>query len=132
MQRLCDRLPVQSYTAGGFVFAGGDVRHSGSVLIMPDGVYAWSLSGAADLGAGDLAPVLEIADQIQFLLLGTGANQVFPTAELRARFAGAGLGLEAMDTPAACRTLHVLIAEERQFAAALIPAGEQFREGPLS
>jgi uncharacterized protein len=130
MQRLCDRLPVQSYSAGGFIFAGGAVRHSGSVLIMPDGVYAWPVHGAGDLAAAPseadaLAPLLAIATQIQFVLLGTGARQVFPTPQLRARFANAGLGLEAMDTPAACRTLHVLMAEERQFAAALIPAGAQ-------
>ena len=39
---------------------------------------------------------------------------------MRKAFAVAGLGLEVMDTGAACRTYNVLLAEERIFAAALI------------
>ncbi len=57
---------------------------------------------------------------VAFLLLGTGAAQIFPDPPLREAFAKAGIGLEAMDTGAACRTYNVLLSEERVFAAALI------------
>jgi uncharacterized protein len=45
---------------------------------------------------------------------------VFPDRALRGVFAAAGLGLEPMDTGAACRTYNILLAEGRVFAAALI------------
>jgi uncharacterized protein len=93
---------------------------SGSLLILPQGVYEWPVADASAISSETLGPVLAEATPLGFLLLGTGAAQVFPGRELREAFAGAGLGLEAMDTRAACRTYNVLLAEERIFAAALI------------
>ena len=52
--------------------------------------------------------------------MGAGAARIFPARPLREAFAKAGIGLEAMDTGAACRTYNVLLPEERVFAAALI------------
>ncbi|MEM9360380.1 MAG: MTH938/NDUFAF3 family protein, partial [Pseudomonadota bacterium] len=68
----------------------------------------------------ELARALEDLKAPEFLLLGTGRKQHFPTPELRAAFAEAGIGLEAMNTGAACRTYNVLLAEGRPVAAALI------------
>ncbi len=55
------------------------------------------------------------------MLLGTGAALAFPTLAFRAEIDRRGLGLEAMDTRAACRTHNVLVAEARMFTAALLP-----------
>jgi len=55
-----------------------------------------------------------------FLLLGTGASQVFPPIEVRRAFLDANVGLEPMDTGAACRTYNVLLGEGRPVAAALV------------
>jgi len=66
------------------------------------------------------ARVFADKDRIDVLLLGTGRTQVFPNLEIRNAFSAAGLGLEPMDTGAACRTYNVLLAEHRRVAAALI------------
>jgi len=124
MEKLCDMTPVHAYSESGFSFAGGEVRHTGAVLIMPEGVYAWPAVEADALTPEDLEPAVAAAPRIDFILLGTGSKQVFPAPKIHAACAEAGLGLEVMATGPACRTLQVLLAEERQFAAALLPAGQ--------
>jgi uncharacterized protein len=111
------RAPISGYGKG--VFRTGGLQHHGSLLILPEGTYAWPVASAAELNLDSLALVLN-APSPGFLLLGTGAAQIFPERPLRDAFTSAGLGLEAMDTGAACRTYNVLLGEERAFAAALI------------
>lgn len=115
---LTGRVPISGYGRGGFRIGGKD--HRGSILILPQGVYSWAAGDAEGLSEEAFKPVLEQGAALGFLILGTGVSQVFPSPELRACFAGAGLGLDAMDTGAACRTYNILLAEERIFAAALI------------
>ncbi len=55
----------------------------------------------------------------EVVLLGTGAQQRFPPADVRAAFTARGVGLEVMDLGAACRTYNILVQEERQAVAAL-------------
>jgi uncharacterized protein len=43
-----------------------------------------------------------------------------PELDVRRAFAAASIGLEAMDTGAACRTYNVLLAEGRPVGAALL------------
>ena len=115
---LPERAPLDSYGNGGFRFS--EMGHRGSLLILESGMHAWPVTDFANLTLSDLAPVLSAADRHEFLLLGTGAQQFFPSADIREAFAEAGLGLDAMDTGAAARTYNVLLAEERAVAAALI------------
>jgi uncharacterized protein len=112
------RPAIAGYAAGVFRFGG--ISHRGSLLIMPRGVFAWPVTEASAVTEEALAPVLGEGPAIGFLLLGTGASQIFPSKALRDAFAAASIGLDAMDTGAACRTYNVLLAEERIFAAALI------------
>lgn len=109
---------IDAYGNGGFRFA--EMSHRGSILCLPSGIYAWDVAspGALDLNAFDR--VFAEKERIRFLLLGTGLAQVFPDLEIRSAFAAAGLGLEPMDTGAACRTYNILLAEHREVAAALI------------
>lgn len=110
--------PITAYGGGGFRFA--EMSHKGSLLCLPSGLYAWSVMRAEDVSLETLAPVLAEAEEIEILLLGTGAEQVFPTPELRASCADRGIMLEAMATGAAARTYNVLLAEGRAVAAAMI------------
>lgn len=112
------RAPIDAYGNGGFRFA--DMSHRGSILCLPSGIFAWSAMSAQAVSAEDFAAVLSEAADIGFLLFGTGERQVFPTAELRAAFAQAGIGLEPMSTGSAARTYNVLLGEGRPVAAALI------------
>ncbi|MGI9406347.1 MAG: Mth938-like domain-containing protein [Hyphomicrobiaceae bacterium] len=113
-----EQVPVDAYGNGGFRFAG--MSHRGSLLLLPSGVFAWPPTDANTLAATDFTRVFEETGSIEFLMLGTGAAQIFPAPELRNAFAERGLGLEAMDTGAACRAYNVLLAEKRAFAAAVI------------
>ena len=115
--------PIDAYGNGGFRFA--DMSHRGSLLLLPSGVYGWDVADAAALDpalleVGAFAPVLAERARIEFLLLGTGATQVFPPLAVRRTFDAAGLGLEVMSTGAAARTYNVLLAEKRAVAAALM------------
>ncbi|MBM2853457.1 MAG: hypothetical protein HW417_385 [Steroidobacteraceae bacterium] len=58
-----------------------------------------------------------IADVV---ILGTGPRQRMPPPELFSAFASHGIGLEVMDTGAACRTYNLLLSEFREVAIALI------------
>ena len=112
------RAPIDAYGNGGFRFA--DMSHRGSILCLPDGVFAWDAILADELKPAHLSRVITTLSPPGFLLLGTGLSQVFPPSAIVAQFAEAGLGLEAMSTGAACRTYNVLLAEGRPVAAALI------------
>ncbi len=82
--------------------------------LVPD----WPAASAANLDLEVLAPALQLAPEI--LLLGTGNRIHFPDGALFAALAARGIGLEVMDTAAACRTYNVLVNEDRPVVAALI------------
>ncbi|MEM1383410.1 MAG: Mth938-like domain-containing protein [Pseudomonadota bacterium] len=108
--------PVDGYGPGGFRVAG--VWHEGAVILGPAGAAA--MPGDA-ISAAALAPVLAIADQLDLVLVGQGAEIAPLPAAMRAALEDAGLGVEAMSTPSACRTYNVLLSEERRVAALLFP-----------
>ncbi len=115
-----ERAAIEAYGNGGFRFAG--MSHRGSLLVLTDGMHAWGLpevATASDLDA-PLRAVLERLEEPQFLLLGTGAKQIFPEARLRAAFLERRIGFDVMDTGAAARTYNVLLAEGRPVTAALV------------
>jgi uncharacterized protein len=68
----------------------------------------------------DFDPARILALEPELVLLGTGLRQVFPAASFRAQFLKAGVGIEVMDTGAACRTFNVLVAEQRRVVALLM------------
>jgi uncharacterized protein len=112
------RAPIDAYGNGGFRFAG--FSHRGSLLLLPSGIYAWPVKVFEELVPTLFERVIAESDDIDFLLLGTGDAQRVPPERVRAAFEKADVGLEFMDTGAACRTYNVLLAEERAVAAALI------------
>lgn len=114
--RYPGRAPIDAYGGGGFRFAG--MSHRGSILCLPSGIYAWSPADPLDVSS--LSPALAEKDAMQFLLLGTGARHAEPSAPLKRAFADAGIGLEVMNTGAACRTYNVLLTEGRAVGAALL------------
>ena len=104
--------PVDGYGPG-FFRIGGQV-HEGSVLTSPAGTSAWG-------GYADRDPLLALSDAVDVLLIGTGAELSHIPADLRQALEGAGIGVEIMNSPAACRTYNVLLSEGRRIALALIP-----------
>ena len=107
-----DALPVDGYGPG-FFRIGGTVHH-GAVAILPTGPAPWG-------GYDDTATLLAVADQVDVLFVGTGADIAHVPAAFRSALEDAGLGVEAMASPAACRTYNVLLSEGRRVALALLP-----------
>lgn len=100
----------------------GETEYRQNVIVTPDAVATgWAPAGFAALTAEDFAALLPYAPEI--VLLGTGAVQRFPHPRLTAALANARVGVEAMDTRAACRTFNILIAEDRRVVAALVIGG---------
>ena len=116
------RAAIDAYGDGGFRFA--DMSHKGSILLLPSGVYGWSVSDPAGATPEDFAAVFNEADDVAFLIFGCGKEFVQPPKDVRDAFAAANMGLEPMDTGAAARTFNVLLAEGRAVAAALIAVDE--------
>ncbi len=107
-----DAEPIEGYGAG-FFRIGGQI-YTGAVLTGPMGTASWGGYGAVDA-------LLELADQIDVLFIGTGAEIAHLPQDLRTALETAGVGVEAMSSPAACRTYNVLLSEGRRIAAALRP-----------
>lgn len=119
--RFPGRAPIDSYGDGGFRFA--EMSHRGSILALPSGIQAWSVTEAGRIGPEALAPVLAEAAKIDVLLIGTGESFAALDAAARRALAEAGLAPELMSTGAAVRTYNVLVSEGRAVAAALIAVG---------
>ena len=77
----------------------------------------WDAPSAVDLSTEHLEPVFDLKPEL--VLLGTGDTQRFPSARVRQAFSARGIGLEAMDLGAACRTYNILVQEERRVVALL-------------
>ncbi len=97
------------------------VRHEGPIRLQPEGdVLVWSVSSFDALTEADFAGLLELGPEL--VLFGSGPNHRFPHPRLTAPLLRAGIGVEVMATPAACRTYNILIGEGRRVLAALLPA----------
>lgn len=115
---LPGRQVIQGYGDGGFRIAGQ--RHEGSVLVLAEETLAWSVDDACAISSETLAPLLRRAPLPRILIIGCGKRFVAMPAGLAMDLRRRDIGLEWMDTGAACRTFNVLLLEERPVAAALI------------
>lgn len=110
--------PVTAYGNGGFRFA--EMSHKGSILCLPSGVYAWEPASVAELVAEHFARVFADMKRPGVLLLGSGAQQIYPPVDVIAAFIDTRISLEVMTTGAAVRTYNIMLGEKRVVAAALI------------
>ena len=94
-------------------------RYGESLVVSGDRlVTAWPAASVEGLTADHMAAIVELKPEI--VLLGTGSTFKFPDAALLAPLYKAGIGVEVMDTPAACRTYNILLGEGRNVVAALV------------
>ena len=104
--------PIDSYGPG-FFRVGGD-RIDGAILATETTARTWA-------GLEDADSLLKLAGAVDVIFLGTGSEIAHAHAGLRAAVEGAGMGLEVMNSPAACRTYNVLLGEGRRVALAALP-----------
>ena len=97
----------------------GTTEYRGNIVLLPDAVVEhWAPAGFDALTESDFASLLTYEPEM--VLIGTGASQRFPHPRLLGSLTSARIGVEVMDTRAACRTFNILVAEDRRVAAALI------------
>lgn len=104
--------PIEGYGPGFFRLGTHLLR--GACLITPWDAGPWG-------GLQDTAAPLALAGRIDVLLLGMGPAIAPLPRPFREALEEAGIGVEPMSSPAACRTYNVLLGEGRRIAAALLP-----------
>jgi uncharacterized protein len=116
-RHLPQAAAIDAYGKGGFRFA--DMSHRGSILCLPDGIWAWPVGAPQDITAESLERVFA-AKRVELFMLGTGKQPWLMPEALRWRFRDARIGLEVTPTGPAVRTYNILFAEGRRVGAALI------------
>ena len=105
--------------ADGQVALVNDRRLTESFVLTPDILLEdWAVNDARTLSVEQLQPLLALSPEV--ILLGSGANQVFPPPATMAACLGRGIGLEVMSNAAAARTFNVLAGESRRVVAGFI------------
>ncbi len=109
---------ITGYGDGKFRVSGEDYHTN--ILIFPDRVVQWTLAQGAPITLESLNVVLEEEGEIDLVLIGSGKKQFILPPMIKSALKEVGIGLEIMDTGAACRTFNVLQSEGRRVAAALV------------
>jgi uncharacterized protein len=110
--------PIDAYGNGGFAFA--DMSHRGSLLCLPDAIWAWPVTKPDEIDEASLQRVFTAANGIDTLIIGTGTDVWMPPSQLREALRAVGVVLDVMQTGPAIRTYNIMIGERRRVAAALI------------
>jgi uncharacterized protein len=116
-------------TTGGNVVTGvgpgwvriGAAEYRDSLVLTPETITpGWAPAGFDGLTEADFEQLLSYKPEL--VLLGTGPAIRFAHPRVTRALANARIGVETMDTPAACRTFNILAAEGRGVVAALLMA----------
>jgi len=113
--------PIEAYGSGGFRFAG--MSHRGSLLCLPNGIWASPVTSAGEIDEAVLALALKPATPeaaVDHFLIGTGKDLLAMPAPLREAFRARRIVLESMSTGAAVRTYNILLGERRRIGALLV------------
>ncbi|MBN8972112.1 MAG: hypothetical protein J0H32_10875 [Rhizobiales bacterium] len=110
--------PIEAYGNGGFRF--DEMSHRGSLLCLPDSMWAWPVTTPQQIDRYSLERVFEKANSIDTLLIGTGNDVWLPPSDLREALRRLHVGIDAMQTGPAIRTYNIMLGERRRVAAALI------------
>lgn len=110
--------PIEAYGKGGFAFE--DMSHRGSLLCLPNAIWAWPVEKPEQIDRASLERVFAAADSIDTLIIGTGTGVWRPPPGLREALRAVKVVLDAMQTGPAIRTYNIMMGERRRVAAALI------------
>ncbi|MBX9716908.1 MAG: Mth938-like domain-containing protein [Burkholderiaceae bacterium] len=95
------------------------VQHTHSVIVPWTGlVAAWPVARFEDLQPEHFKALAEHTPEL--VIFGSGARLRFPPASVLRALIDRRIGVETMDTAAACRTYNVLLSEGRAVLAALL------------
>ena len=115
-QDSADNNSIQAYRQGEIIINERKINRS--AVVTTDVIVEWPPQHFDDITAEHLD---QLADyQPEIVILGTGVRQQFPPAYFMAGLQTRGIGVEVMNTDAACRTFNVLLSEGRRVVAAMI------------
>lgn len=98
----------------------GSMAYAHSVLVPWQGpVLDWEVSEGSPLCEAHFERIAALRPEV--VIIGSGARQRFLSPALLRPLMAARIGVETMDTAAACRTYNVLVHEGRRVLAALLP-----------
>jgi uncharacterized protein len=118
---------AQANPDGGYLILGyepgrilvGERVYTQGLIVSPERIVpGWGPARAEDLAVEHFEALVELDPQV--IIVGTGERQVFLDPQDYLVALQRGLGVEVMDTGAACRTYNILMSEGRKVAAGLI------------
>lgn len=115
-----DRFDVQSISGYGPGWVGVDgEKITSSVILSSKGQrIPWQAQRFEDLGAAHFAQLAQVEAEV--VIFGSGSRIRFPHAAWLRPLVDRRIGIETMDTAAACRTYNILAQEGRSVAVALL------------
>jgi uncharacterized protein len=78
----------------------------------------WNLTSIESLQTSHIEQILTLKPEL--IIIGTGDKLIFPAVEVYAAIIQQGIGVDFMDTGAACRTYNILMSEGRDVVAGLV------------
>lgn len=112
-----DVQAISGYGPGWVAVNGEKITHS--VIVASTGErIAWDARSFEDLGPAHFAQLAQLP--IEVAIFGSGTRLRFPRPAWLKALVDAQVGLETMDTAAACRTYNILAQEGRKVAVALL------------
>lgn len=110
---------IEGYAGKALVVAGE--KRAGAVLVWPEGLEERGAKAATDLTEDMFSPLFALDPPRDVVLIGTGAAMSWPDFDLLAALRRRGIEPEVMDSRAAARTYNLLVSEERNVAALILP-----------
>lgn len=112
-----EQYRIESYSSDTVVINGES--YATSLIISPSELLpGWQVNRFSDLAVQHIDAITDLQPEI--IILGTGKKVRFPDPQIIAGIFNREIGLEVMDTRAACRCYNLLASEERRVAAGLI------------
>jgi uncharacterized protein len=108
---------IQSYSSKGIVIK--NTLYQNSIIVSPDRIIDdWQPRSFAELRIDHFGAIIGMSPEI--ILIGTGARLQFPDKDILGSILGKNIGVETMDTGAACRAYNFIAGEGRLVVAALL------------
>lgn len=111
-------IAIRSYTNR--IITIQNTEYNSSLIVTPDEIMSWPLNDIRELNSAHFLPIFELDFQAELVILGTGEQLYFPDARQTQALINAQIGLEVMDTAAACRTYNILADDGRKVVACLL------------
>ena len=107
---------IRAYAAGSITTSHETVTHS--VVLAAGSIAPWAPTAPMLITAADVEQLIALKPEL--ILIGTGAKLVFPPQPALAPARARRIGVEVMDTAAACRTYNLLTTDGRKVVAGLL------------